>query len=562
MVTTHAEERRLVCYVIMPFSAGEVAQEHRDRYSAIVEAAVRAYNLDPERTCVIDVKRADDPQNVGRISAAIIADLQSADVVIADLKGLNPNVMYELGIRHSLRSGTIILVPEEQPLPFDVNDSYVLRYRDRGRAVTDLAERLKFLTARLMARAPVEDSPVLADGLEPETLPRLKLGTLGRELAELIGQRLSTTSDWAVDALQHVRVGWISRPLFDERSRHFREEKDFIGRRFADFLWERCSCIVREGYPRARGSQPPSPNSPRRSKLATNRIPKVYLVLDSGTTLVPLFRALAARALREYRKGERDAVSAIEVVTNNLPGLGELIEHGCPEPSRYSEPVLSCQLLPGIPMPVYSAVTGQLTEDALKNLKEKSKSRGENAVFIGVLTGNWIRVRREGPPCPVPMARGESHQQFEQVLVNLCDEAYVLASLGKVVVGQGEANVNEVLGYSDAEGRKDPERVPYKDVKIDNAKARTVRLVSTDRPKNYLLSNHGVTMKAVLDKHSDVQKALRAAGRVINDIPHIIEQFGEVPADPYRQFLAEFPHEHTRNNPRFLKMFDVERPRS
>jgi hypothetical protein len=408
---TRAANEPYICYVIMPFGAGEHAYEHRDRYSAIIEAGVRAHNDDPKRVRLIRLARADDPQNMGRISAQIIADLWKADIVIADLKGLNANVMYELGVRHTMRSATLILVPDGQEIPFDVQDMYVLKYSDRERAAEDLAQRLKTLTGLLAGDKLIEDSPVVADGLDRKRLPPLKLGYLGEEIAKIVGQHLSTTSDWAADALQHVRVGWISRPLFDERSRHFREEKEFIGRKFVDFLWQRCTHIAKEGYPRPTGEAVVARSSRKKGGSSNPPSPgawKIYLVLDSGTTLVPLFRELAKRALKEHSDGNSKIVSAIEVVTNNLPGLGELVEHGRPEPNRYSEPVLSCQLLPGIPMPVYSAVAGQLTEDALTNLQQKSRDRGK-ALFSSVcLRATGSELGKPHRPVPYPW-HGDGH---------------------------------------------------------------------------------------------------------------------------------------------------------
>jgi hypothetical protein len=146
------------------------------------------------------------------------------------------------------------------------------------------------------------------------------------------------------------------------------------------------------------------------------------------------------------------------------------------------------------------------------------------------------------------------------VLVKVCDEAYVLASLGKVLVGQSEDNVNRVLGYDDARAQEDPEKMPYHDVDIKGAKPHTVRLVSTYRPEGYLLHSHGVRVRQALGDHAEAPGALAHTSKVINDIPHIIEEFGEVPGVKFREFAAEFPHKHTQENDAFLKMFGVRRP--
>ena len=58
--------------------------------------------------------------NSGLITKAIIEQIITADLVIADLTGNNPNVFYELAIRHSYRKPTIQIVKGEIDIPFDV----------------------------------------------------------------------------------------------------------------------------------------------------------------------------------------------------------------------------------------------------------------------------------------------------------------------------------------------------------------------------------------------------------------------------------------------------------
>ena len=46
------------------------------------------------------VKRADHDPRPGLIDSQLINDLLNAELVIADLSFVNPNVFYEIGIRH------------------------------------------------------------------------------------------------------------------------------------------------------------------------------------------------------------------------------------------------------------------------------------------------------------------------------------------------------------------------------------------------------------------------------------------------------------------------------
>ena len=67
------------------------------------------------------VIRADQISDPGMIDSQIIIRLRNADLVIADLFGLNPNVFYEIGIRHMASNKPIVhMRATGQRIPFDV----------------------------------------------------------------------------------------------------------------------------------------------------------------------------------------------------------------------------------------------------------------------------------------------------------------------------------------------------------------------------------------------------------------------------------------------------------
>lgn len=109
-------------------------------------------------TCV----RADDIDSTGSIPADVIDCTANARIVIADLSDHNPNVMYELGIRHSFRHGTVLMAREGTLLPFDTNTERTVFYstatqQDREHARKELSRFLK----RLREKSDISDSPVI-----------------------------------------------------------------------------------------------------------------------------------------------------------------------------------------------------------------------------------------------------------------------------------------------------------------------------------------------------------------------------------------------------------------
>lgn len=58
----------------------------------------------------------------------IFTALVDAELVIADLRGLNPNVMYELGIRHAFNKPVLHLIDENTDLPWDIDKNFAIKY--------------------------------------------------------------------------------------------------------------------------------------------------------------------------------------------------------------------------------------------------------------------------------------------------------------------------------------------------------------------------------------------------------------------------------------------------
>jgi len=75
--------------------------------------------------------RADEIASSAVIDVGMYKLLLNADLVIADITTLNPNAIYELGVRHAVRPfSTIMMAQESCKLPFDLNHSNFLIYND------------------------------------------------------------------------------------------------------------------------------------------------------------------------------------------------------------------------------------------------------------------------------------------------------------------------------------------------------------------------------------------------------------------------------------------------
>ena len=106
-----------LCFVLMPFGRKQDGTgkliDFDAVYQKIISPAVLAAGLEP--------LRADEEQVGGTIHKPMYERLMLCEFAVADVTGANPNVYYELGIRHAIRPrSTVILFAEGTTLPFDI----------------------------------------------------------------------------------------------------------------------------------------------------------------------------------------------------------------------------------------------------------------------------------------------------------------------------------------------------------------------------------------------------------------------------------------------------------
>jgi nucleoside 2-deoxyribosyltransferase len=94
-------------------------------------------------------ERSDDP-HIDLIMPDIIKQMFEADLVIADLTNFNPNVFYELGIRHCAQKPAIYLINSVQSPPFDLGGNKAIFVDDKHltvkKAISDIKERIDAIT--------------------------------------------------------------------------------------------------------------------------------------------------------------------------------------------------------------------------------------------------------------------------------------------------------------------------------------------------------------------------------------------------------------------------------
>jgi hypothetical protein len=131
------------CFVVMPIGDqvfGDVkltADELKRHYDDLIKEAI--LKADPS----LEVVRADEVSLPGSITQEILTRLMHSDFVVADVTYPNPNVFYELGLRHACRVGTVIIRDKKGPkIPFDIAHLRHIEYDNTATGLKTLAREL------------------------------------------------------------------------------------------------------------------------------------------------------------------------------------------------------------------------------------------------------------------------------------------------------------------------------------------------------------------------------------------------------------------------------------
>lgn len=169
------------CFIICPI--GEDGTETRERSDKLLR-----HLFEPvAKICQYQAVRADKISQPGIITRQIIDKLLESPLVIADLTDQNPNVLYELAIRHATRKPLVQIIKKGQSLPFDIAVTRVIQVDHQD--LDSVAEGKTELEKQIRA---VEANPADYDNPISTTIELQKLhegGDVVKEgILEILGQ--------------------------------------------------------------------------------------------------------------------------------------------------------------------------------------------------------------------------------------------------------------------------------------------------------------------------------------------------------------------------------------
>lgn len=211
-------EQGKTCFAATPI--GAEGSEVRKRSDTILDHVI----VEVLQPMGYTVTRADKLSQPGSITSHVISHLVTSDLAIFDLAGHNPNVFYELGIRHAANKPYIQLDDGAVPIPFDITifRTIIFDYQDLNsvaQAKQQLQEMVRAYEHGSVVESPVTNAPDVQPLLTAGNPIQDQLASIMNIILQMHGNSLGvrfnhTTNIMDVGKLQRFIEFYAKRGVF------------------------------------------------------------------------------------------------------------------------------------------------------------------------------------------------------------------------------------------------------------------------------------------------------------------------------------------------------------
>lgn len=174
------EKQASKCFIITPIGNenSEVFRKAKGVIESTIKPILREYGF-------TDIKPAYEINVSGMINTQIINRIVNDDLVVANLTGNNPNVMYELCLRHVVAKPIIHICENGTNLPFDIKDSRTIFYENDMLGVEELKNKLRSFMDNISYTDDYIDNPIYT-ARKYENLLKETKGTDTNEMLKML----------------------------------------------------------------------------------------------------------------------------------------------------------------------------------------------------------------------------------------------------------------------------------------------------------------------------------------------------------------------------------------
>lgn len=149
------KEQGKKCFIITPI--GNQDSEIYRKITGVINSAIKPILF---QHGFVDIKAAHEICVSGSINNQIIDRIISSDLIIANLTNNNPNVMYELCLRHVVAKPIIHICEKGTNLPFDIKGDRTIFYTDDMLGVEELKREIEKYIKEIDYSKEYRDNPI------------------------------------------------------------------------------------------------------------------------------------------------------------------------------------------------------------------------------------------------------------------------------------------------------------------------------------------------------------------------------------------------------------------
>lgn len=172
------EEQGKKCFIVTPIG-NEDSQTFRKAKGVIestIKPVLQEYGFD-------DVRPAYEINEPGKIGEQVIQRIINDDLVIANLTGNNPNVMYELAIRQMTGKPVINICESGTNLPFDIVEDRTIFFVNDMLGASELRTKLSYFLNEIRLDKEYTSNSILSSVKERSNM--LEISSIQKQITQL-----------------------------------------------------------------------------------------------------------------------------------------------------------------------------------------------------------------------------------------------------------------------------------------------------------------------------------------------------------------------------------------